>query len=171
MNKKTIQDIDVQGKKVLVRVDFNVPLDDNRNITDDSRIRAALPSIQYVIDNGGKLILMSHLGRPKGEVKEEFNLSPVALRLTELINREVKKLDDCVGEEVEEAVSAMKEGDVILLENLRFHKEETKNDPDFSKKLEIVGVWGWWATPNRSQFGNYDQFNQGFFIFAGYKPI
>lgn len=138
--KKTLTDIDVKGKRVLMRADFNVPLDEARKITDDSRIVAALPSIKYILDNGGKLILMSHLGRPKGEgVEADLTLDPVAERLSVLLKKEVKKLDDCVGEDVEEAVSKMKEGDVILLENLRFHKEEKANDPAFAKQLASLG--------------------------------
>ncbi|MFH1552215.1 MAG: phosphoglycerate kinase [Candidatus Omnitrophota bacterium] len=137
--KKTLTDVQLKGKRVLMRADFNVPLDDKRNITDDSRIVAALPSIKYIIDNGGKLILMSHLGRPKGEVKSEFCLDPVADRLSTLLKKNVRKMDDCIGEDVKEAVSEMTEGDVILLENLRFHKEETKNDPAFAKQLASLG--------------------------------
>ncbi|MBD3379647.1 MAG: phosphoglycerate kinase [Candidatus Omnitrophica bacterium] len=137
--KKTLRDVDLKGKRVLMRADFNVPLDENRNITDDSRIQAAMPSIKYILENGGKLVLMSHMGRPKGEVKSELRLDPVADRLSELLGRTVKKTDDCLGEDVEETVNAMKDGDVILLENLRFHKEETKNDPDFAKKLASLG--------------------------------
>jgi len=137
--KKSVTDIQVKGKRVLMRADFNVPLGEKFNITDDSRITAAIPTIKYIIDNGGKLILMSHLGRPKGEVKPEFSLAPVAERLSELLKKNVKKMDDCVGEDVREAVASMKEGDVILLENLRFHKEETKNDPDFAKQLASLG--------------------------------
>ncbi len=137
--KKVITDVDVKGKRVLMRADFNVPLDENRKITDDSRIKAALPTIKYILDNGGKLIIMSHLGRPKGEALPEFSLTPVAERLSSLLKKTVKKLDDCVGEDVEEAVKEMKSGDVILLENLRFHKEETKNDPDFAKQLASLG--------------------------------
>ncbi|MGB2599099.1 MAG: phosphoglycerate kinase [Candidatus Omnitrophota bacterium] len=137
--KKTVKDMQVKGKRVLMRADFNVPLDEKRNITDDSRIVASLPTIQYILDNGGKIVLMSHLGRPKGEVKPELSLAPVAERLSSLLKRSVKKMDDCVGEDVEEAVSNMKEGDVILLENLRFHKEETKNDPGFAKQLASLG--------------------------------
>jgi phosphoglycerate kinase len=136
--KKTVRDINVKDKRVLMRVDFNVPLDEKRNITDDSRITGALPTIKYVIDNGGKLILMSHLGRPKG-VNPDESLAPVAERLSRLLKKDVKKLDDCVGEDVEEAVSKMKPGDVVLLENLRFHKEEEKNDPEFAKKLAKLG--------------------------------
>ena len=137
--KKTLTDVDLNGKRVLMRADFNVPLDEKRNITDDSRIVAALPSIKYILDNGGKLVLMSHLGRPKGEVKTEFSLGPVAERLSVLLKKDVRKMDDCVGEDVEEAVSQMKNGDVILLENLRFHKEETANDPAFAKQLASLG--------------------------------
>lgn len=136
--KKTIKDLkdsDIFGKKVLVRVDFNVPMDENKKITDDTRIRAALPSIKYLSGKGGKVILTAHLGRPKGEVKDDLRLDPVAKRLGELLKKEIKKLNDCIGPEVEKAVSAMKDGDVILLENVRFHKQETKNDPEFAKKL------------------------------------
>ena len=135
MQKKSIRDIDIKGKSVLMRVDFNVPLDDNGNITDDNRIRETLPTIRYALDNGAKLILMSHLGRPKGEVKDEFSLAPVGKRLEELLKRPVIKLDDCIGPEVEKAVRGMASGDVILLENLRFHKEEEKNNPEFARKL------------------------------------
>lgn len=137
--KKTLADVQLKGKRVLMRADFNVPLDENRNITDDARIVASLPSIKYILDNGGKLILMSHLGRPKGEVKPELSMEPVAERLSSLLKVNVRKLDDCVGEDVEEAVGSMAEGDVILLENLRFHKEEKKNDPEFAKQLASLG--------------------------------
>ena len=137
--KKTVTDVSVAGKRVLMRADFNVPLDDKRNITDDSRITAALPTINHLIENKAKLILMSHLGRPKGEVKTEFSLGPVAERLSSLVKQEVKKMDDCIGEDVEEAVGAMKDGEILLLENLRFHKEETKNDPEFAAKLASLG--------------------------------
>ena len=135
MQKKSIRDIDIKGKRLLMRVDFNVPLDDNGNITDDNRIRETLPTIRYALDNGAKLILMSHLGRPKGEVKDEFSLAPVGKRLEELLKKPVMKLDDCIGPEVEKAVRTMASGDVILLENLRFHKEEEKNNPEFARKL------------------------------------
>ena len=135
MNKKSLKDIDVKDKRVIMRVDFNVPLNKELEITDDNRIRAALDSINYVINGGGKLILMSHLGRPKGEVKPEYSLKPIAKRLSELINKPVKMLDDCIGQGVKEAIASMKDGDVILLENLRFHKEEEKNDPEFAKEL------------------------------------
>ncbi len=139
MQKKSITDIDIKGKKVLMRADFNVPLDDNGNITDDIRIKAAIPTIEYILKQSGKLILMSHLGRPKGEVKEKLRLTPVGKRLNELLNRPVKKLDDCIGPAVEEAVNNMKEGEIILLENLRFQKEEEKNDSEFAKKLALLG--------------------------------
>ena len=135
--KKTIEDIDVQGKKVLVRVDFNVPLNENGEITDETRIGAALPTIQYLLDHGAKVILMSHLGRPKGEVKPEFSLAPVAKRLGELLNTKVIFAKDCIGKEAQDAVDSMEAGQVVLLENLRFHKEETANDPEFAKKVEF----------------------------------
>jgi len=138
MNKKTIKDVNIKGKRVLMRVDFNVPLNKDLKIEDDTRITAALPTIKYAFDNGAKLILMSHLGRPKG-VNELERLTSVAKRLSELIGKPVQKLDDCIGPEVEKAVSAMKDGDVILLENLRFHAEEEKNDPGFAKKLASLG--------------------------------
>lgn len=135
MEKKTVKDIEVKNKRVIVRVDFNVPLDDKLNITDDSRIKGALPTIQYLIDNDAKVILMSHLGRPKGRVKDELSLMPVAKRLGELLGKDVKKLDDCIGDEVAKAISEMKPKDVVLFENLRFHPEEEENDPEFAKKL------------------------------------
>ncbi len=137
--KKTIEDIDVQGKKVLVRVDFNVPLNENGEITDETRIRAALPTIQYLLDHGAKVILMSHLGRPKGEVKPEFSLAPVAKRLSEILNTKVIFAKDCIGKEAQDAVDSMEAGQVVLLENLRFHKEETANDPEFAKQLASLG--------------------------------
>ncbi|MBM4464574.1 MAG: phosphoglycerate kinase [Chloroflexi bacterium] len=132
--KKTVRDVEVEGKRVLVRVDFNVPLAEGQ-VTDDTRIRAALPTIDYLLDHGAKVILMSHLGRPKGKVVDELRLDPVAERLAELLGRPVGKLDDCVGREVEAAVAEMRPGDVILLENTRFHPEETSNDPAFATKL------------------------------------
>lgn len=138
MNKKTIRDIEVAGKRVLVRVDFNVPLDKTGQITDDTRIRAALPTIEYLRDKGAKVIVCSHLGRPKGKVAEEFRLMPVAKRLSELLGTTVQKTDDCIGPEVEKAVAAMKPGDVLLLENLRFHAEEEANDPGFAKQLAAL---------------------------------
>lgn len=132
--KKTVRDIEVEAKRVLVRVDFNVPLARGR-VTDDTRIRAALPTINYLLDHRAKVILMSHLGRPKGKVVGELRLDPVAERLAELLDRPVRKLDDCIGPEVEAAVAEMQPGDVILLENTRFHPEERANDPAFARKL------------------------------------
>ncbi|MBU0580147.1 MAG: phosphoglycerate kinase, partial [Candidatus Margulisbacteria bacterium] len=137
-NKMSIKDLkksDLAGKKVLVRVDFNVPMDDKQNITDDVRIRASLPTIKYLIENEAKVILVSHLGRPKGKVKEEFRMNPIAISLEELLKKPVKKLDDCIGAEVEAAVNKMKEGDVVLLENVRFYKEEEENNEKFAEKL------------------------------------
>lgn len=135
MNKKTIRDIDVTGKKVLVRCDFNVPLDENRTITDNRRIVSALPTIQYLIEKGAKVILCSHLGRPKGEVKKEFSLDVVADELSSSLGKEVKLAEDVVGESAKTLTNQMQPGDVVLLENVRFHKEEEKNDPIFSKEL------------------------------------
>jgi phosphoglycerate kinase len=134
MKKKTIRDVDVEGKRVLIRVDFNVPLSEGA-VTDDTRIRAALPTIQYVLDEGGTAILCSHLGRPKGKPDDALKMDPVAGRLEELLGRPVQKLDDCIGPEVEAAVGDAQPGDVILLENTRFHPGEKSNDPEFSKKL------------------------------------
>ena len=139
MNKKTIEDIQVQGKRVLVRVDFNVPLDENKNITDDTRIRAALPTIQYLVKNKAKVILMSHLGRPKGEVNPKYSLAPVAKRLGQLLGQDVIMAQDVIGESAKQAVAGMEDGQVVLLENVRFHKEETKNDPEFAKALAQLG--------------------------------
>jgi len=134
MNKKTIRDIPVGGKRVLVRVDFNVPLAEGR-VADDTRIQAALPTIQYLLDRGARVILMSHLGRPKGQVREELRMGPVGEHLAGLLGRPVKALTDCVGPDVVAAVAAMKDGEVILLENLRFHPEERANEPDFAREL------------------------------------
>jgi 3-phosphoglycerate kinase len=128
MAKKTVADINVKGEKVLMRCDFNVPLDDDCNITSDDRIVKALPTIKHILDGGGSLILMSHLGRPKGERKEKMSLSPVARRLSELLGKEVIFADDCVGDEVKARAQALKAGDCMLLENLRFHKQETIKD-------------------------------------------
>lgn len=135
--KKTLKDYNFEGKKALVRVDFNVPLE-NGNITDDTRIQAALPTIKYLIDEGARVILMSHLGRPKGQVVEELRLDPVAERLADLIGKEVSKVDDCIGGEVQEAVDNLKNGDVLVLENTRFYTGEKKNDPEFAEKLASV---------------------------------
>jgi phosphoglycerate kinase len=137
-DKKTIEDIDVKGKRVLVRVDFNVPLDQGR-VADDTRIRAALPTIQYLMEQGARVILMSHLGRPKGKVRDELRLPPVAERLSELLDRPVAMAVDCVGEEVETAVDRLSPGDVLLLENLRFHPGEEANDPEFINQLASLG--------------------------------
>ena len=133
--KLCLSDIDVAGKRCLVRVDFNVPLDEFQKITDDTRIRAALPTINDLIDRGAKIILMSHLGRPKGERNPKLSLKHVLERLSRLLNHEVKFVDDCVGEKAEKAVAELKNSEVLLLENLRFHAEETKNDPAFAEKL------------------------------------
>ncbi|MGF7186735.1 phosphoglycerate kinase [Desulfitispora alkaliphila] len=135
MNKLTVSDLDVAGKKVLVRVDFNVPLNESKEITDDTRIRAALPTIKHLADNGAKVILMSHLGRPKGKVVEDLRLDPVAKRLADLLGLEVLKADDCIGSDAKEAVEKMETGQVLILENTRFNPEEEKNDPQFSKEL------------------------------------
>ena len=135
MDKLTIKDIDLKNKTVLVRADFNVPQDDNLNITDDTRIKATLPTIKYILNhNVNKLVLMSHLGRPSGEVVAKYSLKPVAQRLAELLNEPVKFLNDCVGENIKQEISSSKER-VVLLENLRFHAEEEKNDAGFAKQL------------------------------------
>ena len=134
-NKLSIKDLNIQGKKVFIRVDFNVPLDENLNVTDDRRIRSALPTINYAIDEGSKIILASHLGRPKGKFDKRYSLASVARRLQRLIKKEVAFLPDCVGAKAEEAVNKMEEGDIILLENLRFHAEEEANNEAFSKSL------------------------------------
>ena len=134
LNKKTVEDFDVNGKRVLVRCDFNVPLKDGV-ITSDKRIVASLPTIQYLIKNNAKVILCSHLGRPKGEFNPEFSLAPVAARLSELLGQNVKMAKDVVGDDAKAIAASLKDGEVMLIENVRFHKEETKNDPEFSKKL------------------------------------
>ena len=135
MSKKTVRDIDLKDKKVFVRCDFNVPLDDDGNITDNRRIVGALPTIKYLLENNCKIILCSHLGRPKGEVKPEFSLAPVAKELSKLLGKEVKLAKDVVGESAKELTSNMKNGDIVLLENVRFDPREEKNDPEFSKEL------------------------------------
>ena len=135
MNKKTVKDIDLKGKRVFVRCDFNVPMDENQNITDNTRIVAALPTIKYLLEQNCKIILASHLGRPKGEFKPEFSLKPVAKELSKLLDREVIMAKDVVGEETIQKALNLKEREIMLLENVRFHKEETENDPEFAKKL------------------------------------
>ena len=141
MNKKSIRDIDVKGKRVFCRVDFNVPMKDG-NITDETRIRAALPTIQHLVDNGAKVLLASHLGRPKGQVVEELRLTPVAARLQELLGRPVAKADEAYGEEVKAKVEKMAEGDVLLLENVRFYPGEEKNDAELAKSFaELADVY------------------------------
>lgn len=139
MKKLSIEKVDLKGKKVLVRVDFNVPLDENLKITDDIRITSSLPTIKKIIDDGGKVILMSHLGRPKGKVNPKYSLKPAAERLSELLGKQVTMAPDCIGSEVEKIVDSMKSGDVVLLENLRFHEQEEKNDAEFSKQLAKLG--------------------------------
>ena len=134
-HKMTIEDLDLNGKRVFIRGDFNVPLDDNLMITDDRRIRSTLPTINYAIDEGAKVILSSHLGRPKGKIDPKFSLAPLAKRLQRLLNKEVVFAPDCIGSQVEHLVSKMKNGDVLLLENLRFHPEEERNDEEFSRSL------------------------------------
>ncbi|MBE3584078.1 MAG: phosphoglycerate kinase [Limnochordaceae bacterium] len=141
MKKLSVRDIEARGKRVLVRVDFNVPLE-NGNITDDTRIRAALPTIQLLLDQGAKVILCSHLGRPDGKVVEELRLRPVQERLAQLLGRKVEMAPDCVGPEVEAMVARMQPGDVLLLENLRFHPEEEANDPGFARQLaQLADIW------------------------------
>ncbi len=135
---KSIHDLDLEGKRVLVRVDFNVPMDAEKNITDDIRIRMALPTINHILEAGGKLILCSHMGRPKGQRVEEYSLAPVAGHLSGILARDVTLAPDCVGGPTEDVVSAMSPGEVVLLENLRFHKQETDNDPEFSRQLAAL---------------------------------
>lgn len=135
LNKKSIKDIDVAGKKVFVRVDYNVPMDKSGNITEDTRIRATLPTLEYLLSKNAAVIIACHFGRPKGAVVPEFSVAPIGVRLSSLIGREVLVAPDCVGPEVEKMAKDLKPGQILLLENLRFHKEEEKNDPDFSKQL------------------------------------
>ncbi|RJG26517.1 phosphoglycerate kinase [Paenibacillus thiaminolyticus] len=137
MNKKSVRDIDVKGKRVFVRVDFNVPLEDGK-ITDDTRIRETLPTIQYLAEQGAKIILASHLGRPKGEVVESMRLTPAANRLSELLGKPVKKLDESIGEQVQAEINRMNDGDIVVLENVRFHKGEEKNDPELAKAFAAL---------------------------------
>ena len=139
MDKATVRDINAHGKRVLMRVDFNVPQDESGAITDDTRIRATLPTIRYLLDQGAALVLMSHLGRPKGKVNPAYTLRPVAERLSELLGRSAPLASDCVGPEVEALVHALEPGEVLLLENLRFHPEEEANDPAFARQLAALG--------------------------------
>jgi phosphoglycerate kinase len=138
MNKLTVEDLDLKGKRVLMRVDFNVPLENGR-VANDKRIRAALPTIKYITNAEGKLILMSHLGRPKGKQVPELSLAPCVAVLSALLGKKVRFVDDCIGEAVEAAVESLDEGDILLLENLRYYPEETENDPDFAAKLAQLG--------------------------------
>ena len=139
MNKKTVKDIELNGKKVLVRCDFNVPMDENKNITDNRRIVAALPTIKYLLEQNCKIVLCSHLGRPKGEFKPEFSLAPVAKELSKQLNMNVAMAKDVIGEDACKKAENLKNGEILLLENLRFHREETDNDPEFAKKLAAFG--------------------------------
>ena len=135
MNKKTIRDIDLKGKKVFVRCDFNVPMDEQQNITDNTRIIAALPTIKYLLEQNCKIILASHLGRPKGEVKPEYSLKPVAKELSRLLNKEIIMANDVIGNDAKTKAENLKDGEIMLIENVRYHREETDNDPEFAKEL------------------------------------
>ncbi|MEJ5172100.1 MAG: phosphoglycerate kinase [Hydrogenothermaceae bacterium] len=158
----TLKDVDLKGKKVFVRVDYNVPLDEHGNIEDDIRIRETIPTINYLLDNGATIILASHLGRPKGKPDPKYSLYPVAKRLERLLGKEVKFLPDCVGSSVEEAVNNSNSGDIFLLENLRFHKEEENNDPEFAKSLAkladiyVVDAFGTCHRKHASMYGVKD---------------
>lgn len=135
MNKLSIKDVDVNGKKVFVRVDFNVPMDENQDITNDKRIRATLPTINYLLEHNAAVILACHVGRPKGQRVPELSVKPIVIYLSQLLNKPVKYASDCVGPKAEKAAADLKPGEVLLLENLRYHNEETKNDPEFARKL------------------------------------
>lgn len=135
---KSIRELDIEGKKVLIRVDFNVPMDDEGNITDDIRIRMVLPTISYALEQNAKIILCSHMGRPKGQRMEEFSLAPVADALSQLVNKQVAVAPDCIGDETKAVVDQMQNGDIVLLENLRFHAEEQGNDPEFASRLAAL---------------------------------
>ena len=139
LHKKTIDDVQLRGKRVIIRADFNVPLDESLQITDDTRIRSTLPTINRVVDEGAKVILCSHLGRPKGTFDPKYSLAPVAKRLGRLLGKDVVFAPDCIGPAVEKLVAKMKDGDVLLLENLRFHAGEEKNDDAFAKALASLG--------------------------------
>ena len=138
MNKRNIKDINVNGKKVFVRVDFNVPMDENQNITNTTRIEKTLPTINYLLDNGAAVILACHVGRPTEAREPKFSTKPIAKKLAELLGKEVKWAEDCIGEPAEKAAADLKPGEVLLLENLRYHKEEKKNKPAFAKKLAAL---------------------------------
>ncbi len=171
MDKKTIEKVDIKGKRVFIRADFNVPLDENGNITDDGRIRSTLPTINYAIDEGAKVILASHLGRPKGKPSPKYSLAPVAKRLNRLLNKEVKFLGDCIGPDVEHTIKGMRPGDVVLLENLRFHPEEEKNDEGFSKALAAltdVYVNDAFGTAHRAHASTYGITKQVKYAVAGF---
>ncbi|WP_449240957.1 phosphoglycerate kinase [Desulfoscipio gibsoniae] len=158
MAKKTVRDVDVSGKKVLVRVDFNVPLDKEGRVTDDTRIKAAMPTIKYLAGEKARVILMSHLGRPKGQVNESYRLDAVAVRLEQLLGAPVRKVDDCIGEQVRQAVDELGEGEVLLLENLRFYPGEEKNEPGFARQLASLGdilVNDAFGTAHRAHASNY----------------
>ena len=139
MNKKTVKDVDLKNKKVLVRCDFNVPMDENGTITDNRRIVAAIPTIKYLLEQNCKIVLTSHLGRPKGEFKPEFSLAPVAKELSKLLGTEVVMAKDVIGEDAKQKASNLKNGEILLLENVRYHREETDNDPEFAKELASFG--------------------------------
>ena len=138
MNKKSVKDVEVRGKRVLVRADFNVPLDEQGKITDDTRIRGSLPTLEYLVKEGARIILVSHLGRPKGKVNTKYSLAPVAKRLSELLGQNVPLAGDCVGQIAKDAISKLQDGQVLLLENLRFHAEEEENDPTFARGLSTL---------------------------------
>jgi len=158
----TLEDVDVTGKRVFVRVDYNVPLDEHGNIVDDVRIRETIPTINYLIDRNAKIILASHLGRPKGERNPKYSLYPVAKRLERLLEKDVRFLPDCIGKDVEDTVKSMKEGQVVLLENLRFHKGEEENDPEFAKALAsladiyVIDAFGTCHRKHASMYGIKD---------------
>ena len=139
MDKRTVKDIQLTGKRVLVRVDYNVPMNDKGEITDFIRIEASLPTLHYLLDQGAAVILLAHLGRPKGKVNPKFSLKPVAEALSQLIHRPVQFCSDCVGKEAQAAAAQLRNGDILLLENLRFHPEEEKNDPHFAQELASLG--------------------------------
>jgi phosphoglycerate kinase len=171
MDKKTIEKVDLKNKRVFIRADFNVPLDENGNITDDTRIRSTLPTINYALDQGAKVILASHLGRPKGKPSAKYSLSPVVARLSRLLNKDVQFAKDCVGPDVEHQVQGMRPGDVLLLENLRFHAEEEKNDEAFSKALAAftdVYVNDAFGTAHRAHASTYGITKHVKFSVAGF---